>query len=178
MNIGGQICGADYLSFFAKEVVLKAYREDGWVVFGFGYNAGVGAGVRLVLADFYCIGSRRVDWRAKAVALYADGVKNFAVVFSNYLHDWIGNAGELQFREPVNSLASVVVGHFDGNWPAGELGAVASGGVGKTRPAFEADGAFGFVEADETVAIGAFSLVASVFGVGVGMHGDGIAESV
>ena len=83
------------LSFFAKEVVLKAYREGGWVVFGFGYNAGVGAGIGLVLADFYCISSRCVDRGAKAVALYADGVKNFAVVFPDYLHDRINKASEL-----------------------------------------------------------------------------------
>lgn len=177
-SIGGQIYGADYLPFFAKEVVLKAYREDALVVFGFGRNAGVGAGVGLVLADFYCISSRFVDRGAKALALYADGVKNFAVVLPNYLHYRINNAGELQFGQPVNGLASVVVGHIGGNWPAGELGVVAGRGVGKTRPAFKADGAFGFVEADEAVAVGAFSLVASVFGVGVGMHGDGIAEAI
>ena len=80
------------------------------------------------------------------------------------MNDGIRHAVEFYLGELSVDLAAVVGVLGDGDGPAWELGFVTVGDFGEARPALEGDLPRLLVEADETVAVGAFLLVLDVVG--------------
>ena len=101
----------------------------------------------------------------------AAGVEDIAGGLVRDLEDGGMGTFDGDFREVRGGSAAFGV-HGDRVWPAGELL------IAEAGPAFEGDGLSGFVEAGEAVAIGALFFVIDVCRVGVGDHGEAVAEAV
>jgi len=59
-----------------------------------------------------------------------------------------------------------------------ELDLISIGHFGEPGPAFKGDGAILFVKSGDTKSIRSFEFIFSVFGVGIGMHGNLVAQTV
>lgn len=75
-------------------------------------------------------------------------------------------------------FAAIVVAGVEGERPAGELGVLVFSDVGEALEALEGDLTGFFVKVGETIAVGALLFVFAVGGVGVGEHGDFVAEAI
>lgn len=92
-----------------------------------------------VVAEFDGVFPWGVDGRLEA-CFFADGVKDLASVIVDNLND----AVFFQSGKFGVDFAAIVIVHFDGDRPAGELGFVSVGYFGKTGPTFEGGGVIFF----------------------------------
>ncbi len=80
--------------------------------------------------------------------------------------------------EVAGGFTAIVVAGVEGDRPAGELRIFFVGDVSEALVTLEGDFAGLLVEAGEAIAVGALLFVSTLGGVGVGEHGDFVAEAI
>lgn len=129
-----------------------------------------------VFADFDGVWVGGVDGEFALGFVHAGGVEDFSGGVVADLDDGVFEVDVVV--EVGGGFAAVVVTGVEGEGPAGELVVAFFGDVGEALVAFEGDFVGGFFEASESVAVGALCFVIAIFRVGVGEHGDFVAEAV